>query len=108
MNPGQYLERKKSVSDLHLDLFQKKWKHYKKVLLQELAEEFLRDFTFMNIGPTVLSANKNITQQVVVCSEAGKQAEFLAQMESIKGAKILVFTEKKVTVDRLERLLRNK
>jgi hypothetical protein len=29
-------------------------------------------------------------------------------MESIKGAKILVFTEKKVTVDRLERLLRNK
>jgi superfamily II DNA/RNA helicase len=62
----------------------------------------------MNIGPTVLAANKNITQKVVVCSEASKQAEFLDQMEPIKGAKILVFTERKIAVDRLERVLRNK
>ena len=27
----------------------------------------------MNIGPTELAANKNITQRVVVCSEAAKQ-----------------------------------
>ena len=62
----------------------------------------------MNIGPTELAANKNITQTVVVCPEAAKQAEFLDQMEAIKGAKILVFTERKIAVDRLERILRNR
>jgi len=76
--------------------------------VQDLAKEFLRDYTFMSIGSTVLSANKNITQKVVVCSEASKQAEFLSQMEPIRGAKILIFTEKKITVDRVERILRNK
>ena len=62
----------------------------------------------MNIGPTELAANKNITQKVVVCPVAAKQAEFLDQMEAIKGAKILVFTERKIAVDRLERILRNR
>ena len=33
--------------------------------VQELAEEFAGDYTFMNIGSTELSANKDIRQKVL-------------------------------------------
>lgn len=77
--------------------------------VKELAKDFLNDFTFMNIGSVELSANKNISQTVVVCPRDYKQENFLTDMaEKLSGKKVLVFTERKATVDRLERVLRNK
>jgi len=77
--------------------------------VKELAKDFLDDFTFMNIGSVELSANKNISQTVVVCPRDYKQENFLTDMaEKLSGKKVLVFTERKATVDRLERVLRNK
>lgn len=76
--------------------------------VQDLASEFLRDFTFMNIGSVELSANRNITQSVKVCPRDYKQENFLNDMsDEMAGKKVLVFTERKATVDRIERMLRN-
>lgn len=77
--------------------------------VQELAEEFLEEYTFMNIGSVELSANRNITQVVNVCPKDYKQEAFLNDMEAeMKGKKTLVFAERKATVDRIERMLRNR
>jgi len=76
--------------------------------VQDLASEFLNEYTFMNIGSTELSANKNITQGVTVTTNDYKQENFLVDMEKLTNKKVLVFTERKSTVDRLERLLRNR
>ena len=51
--------------------------------VQELAEEFLGDFTFMSIGSTELKANKNIHQEVVVCQKDFKQEAFLNKIEEL-------------------------
>lgn len=77
--------------------------------VQELASEFLGDFTFMKIGSVDLCANKNIEQEVEVTTSDYKQEQFLNDMsEKMKNKKVLVFTERKATVDRLERMLRNR
>ena len=76
--------------------------------VKELAQDFLGDFTFMQIGSAELSANKNIVQEVEVSDNSYKMEAFLNKMQDIEDEKILVFTERKATVDRLERLLRTK
>ena len=94
--------------------------------VQDLASDFLGDFTFMKIGsidlqvrvPLSLSrpwfiiflqANKNIEQEVVVTTVDYKMEQFMADMEErMKTRKVLVFAERKSTVDRLERFLRNR
>merc|ERR1719347_2095208 len=69
--------------------------------VQDLASEFLEEYTFMNIGSVELSANKNIHQEVVVTTKDYKE-------EKMADKKVLVFTERKATVDRLERYMRNR
>jgi len=77
--------------------------------VQDLASEFLEKYTFMNIGSVELSANKNIHQEVVVTTKDYKQENFLNDMEDkMADKKVLVFTERKATVDRLERFMRNR
>ena len=77
--------------------------------VQDLASEFLGEYTFMKIGSVDLCANKNIHQIVNVTTKDYKTEQFLIDMEeSLKNKKVLVFTERKATVDRLERLLRNR
>merc|ERR1719461_1112953 len=77
--------------------------------VQDLASEFLGDYTFMKIGSVDLCANKDIHQEVVVTTKDYKIEQFLMDMEQkLKNKKVLVFTERKATVDRLERLLRNR
>jgi len=77
--------------------------------VQDLASEFLDKYTFMNIGSVELSANKNIQQEVVVTTKDYKQENFLNDMEEkMADKKVLVFTERKATVDRLERYMRNR
>jgi len=76
--------------------------------VRDLSNEFLGQFTFMKIGSTELHANKNIEQQVEVCQTDYKQEAFLNKIDEIGHDKVLVFTERKLTVDRLERILRNR
>jgi len=76
--------------------------------VRDLAKDFLGSYTFMQIGSAELSANKNIIQEVEVCEDSGKMEAFLNKMVDIGDEKTLVFTERKATVDRLERLLRSK
>lgn len=63
---------------------------------------------FMNIGSTELSANKNITQKVVVCDKSSKHGIFLDTLQEIKDQKTLIFAETKATVDRLEHIIRKR
>jgi len=77
--------------------------------VKDLASEFLGDFTFMNIGSIELSANKNINQHIVVTTPDYKQENFLGDIQDkLANKKVLVFTERKSTVDRLERMMRNR
>ena len=79
--------------------------------VQDLASEFLGDYTFMKIGSVDLCANKDIHQEVVVTTQDYKMEQFLMDMEekmAVGKKKVLVFTERKATVDRLERMLRNR
>ena len=77
--------------------------------VKDLAQEFLGNFTFMKIGSEELCANKNIQQEVIVTTKDYKMEQFLIDMEEkLSRKKVLVFTERKATVDRLERLLRNR
>lgn len=62
----------------------------------------------MNIGSTELRANKNIKQEVIVCDEAEKHNKFVEKLQELKDKKVLIFAEKKITVDRLERVIRQK
>merc|ERR1719322_711806 len=77
--------------------------------VKDLAQEFLGNFTFMKIGSEELFANKNIQQEVIVTTKDYKMEQFLIDMEEkLSRKKVLVFTERIATVDRLERLLRNR
>merc|ERR1712107_210647 len=77
--------------------------------VQGLASEFLGDYTFMKIGSVDLCANKNIDQEVSVTTKDYKMEQFLIDMEEkLNRKKVLVFTERKSTVDRLERMLKNR
>ena len=77
--------------------------------VKDLAQEFLGNFTFMKIGSEELCADKNIHQEVIVTTKDYKMEQFLIDMEEkLSRKKVLVFTERKATVDRLERLLRNR
>jgi len=73
--------------------------------VKELAEDFLGTYTFMNIGSTELSANKNITQKIVVTDRNDKKTQLMEAMEEIQDQKTLIFCETKRNVDWLERHL---
>ena len=76
-------------------------------MVKGLASEFLGDYTFMKIGSVDLCANKNIDQEVSVTTKDYKMEQFLIDMEEkLNRKKVLVFTERKSTVDRLERMLK--
>ena len=62
----------------------------------------------MNIGSLELSANRNVHQIVDVVEPDYKMERFFEHLEKVGRAKTLVFAERKSTVDRLERMLRNK
>jgi ATP-dependent RNA helicase DDX5/DBP2 len=76
--------------------------------VKEMAEDFLTDYTFLNIGSIELSANKNITQEIVFCDKFDKLNTFLDKVESLDCNKMLVFAETRKSVHFLERALRKR
>lgn len=72
--------------------------------VQALAEDFLNDYTQLNIGPLNLSANNNILQIVEVCKEHEKDMKLrrlLQEIGSEKENKTIVFVKTKRKVEEL-------
>jgi ATP-dependent RNA helicase DDX5/DBP2 len=76
--------------------------------VKELAEDFLGEYTFLNIGSIELSANKNIKQEIIFCDQIDKMQTFLDKIDSLGDTKMLIFAETKRSVDFLERALRKR
>ena len=51
--------------------------------VRRLAEDFLTDYTHINIGATTLHANHNILQIVDVCEEHQKEEKLARYVELI-------------------------
>jgi ATP-dependent RNA helicase DDX5/DBP2 len=75
--------------------------------VQALARDFLHDPIQVNVGSLKLSANPNVTQNVVVVDEFEKKNKLYDTLEKIMdGSKILIFTGTKKTADFLTKALR--
>merc|ERR1712179_66095 len=77
--------------------------------VQRLAEDFLHEYTHINIGSVNLSANHSILQIVDVCQDYEKETKLARILEEIgtgPGNKIIVFVETKKKADELTRLMR--
>jgi len=75
--------------------------------IQQLAYDYLGDFTQVKIGTGELTANPNITQEVVVCDRMDKLDLLKENLENFTGGtKTLIFTQTKATADFVERKLR--
>uniref|UniRef100_A0A023F4I4 RNA helicase n=1 Tax=Triatoma infestans TaxID=30076 RepID=A0A023F4I4_TRIIF len=74
--------------------------------VQNMAEDFLRDYIQVNVGSLQLSANHNILQIVDVCQEYEKEqklASLLKEIMSEKENKTIIFIETKRRVDEITR-----
>lgn len=77
--------------------------------VQALAEDFLTNYTYLNIGSLTLSANHNIIQIVDVCQEFEKDVKLLRLLHEIsseKENKTIIFVETKKKVDDITRNIR--
>jgi len=77
--------------------------------VRQLAEDFLVNYTHINIGSTELAANHDILQIVDICEEYQKEQKLAKLLEEIgveESNKIIIFTETKRKCDELTRLMR--
>nr|CAI5840699.1 unnamed protein product [Callosobruchus analis] len=74
--------------------------------VQQLAQEFLKDYIQINVGSLQLSANHNILQIIDVCHEYEKETKLstlLKEIMSEKENKTIIFIETKKKVDEITR-----
>lgn len=72
--------------------------------VQALAEDFLNDYTQLNIGPLNLAANNNILQIVDVCKEHEKDIKLRRLLQEIgaeKENKTIIFVKTKRKVEEI-------
>eukprot|EP00529_Nitzschia_sp_RCC80_P029007 CAMPEP_0113452894 /NCGR_PEP_ID=MMETSP0014_2-20120614/7079_1 /TAXON_ID=2857 /ORGANISM="Nitzschia sp." /LENGTH=325 /DNA_ID=CAMNT_0000344275 /DNA_START=146 /DNA_END=1119 /DNA_ORIENTATION=+ /assembly_acc=CAM_ASM_000159 len=76
--------------------------------IQGIARDYLHDYYQVTVGSMDLTANKNITQIVEVCTDADKYRSLLRYLrENLTGKdRVLVFVETKKGCDMLTRSLR--
>ncbi|XP_012259378.2 ATP-dependent RNA helicase dbp2-like isoform X2 [Athalia rosae] len=77
--------------------------------VRTLAEDFLTNYTHLNIGSLTLSANHNIIQIVDVCQESEKDMKLFRLLQEIsteKENKTIIFVETKRKVDDITRNIR--
>ena len=75
----------------------------------KLAEDFLRDYVQLNVGSLSLTANRNITQIVDVCTDREKDEKLLQllnEMSQDQLMKTMIFIETKRKVDETTSTLR--
>ncbi|XP_018017594.1 ATP-dependent RNA helicase dbp2 [Hyalella azteca] len=77
--------------------------------VRKLAEDFLKDYTQLNVGSMDLSANHNILQIVDVCRDADKEnklMKLLNEMTQEKTHRTIIFCQTKKKVDSVTRGMR--
>ncbi|CAO3621170.1 unnamed protein product [Cunninghamella blakesleeana] len=79
--------------------------------VQQLAENYLKDYIQVTVGSLSLSASQNVTQTVEVCEETEKRGKLIVQLEKIMDEpqnerKTIIFTGTKRTADDITRFLR--
>ncbi|XP_043680623.1 ATP-dependent RNA helicase p62-like isoform X3 [Vespula pensylvanica] len=79
--------------------------------VRNLAEEYLTDYTQLNIGSLTLAANHNILQIVDVCQEHEKETKLGTLLQEIgnvndDGGKTIIFVETKKKVENITRNIR--
>lgn len=79
--------------------------------VRNLAEEYLTDYTQLNIGSLTLSANHNILQIIDVCQEHEKETKLGTLLQEIgnvndDGGKTIIFVETKKKVENITRNIR--
>ena len=76
--------------------------------VQNLAQDYLRDYYQVTVGSLDLAGNKDVTQMVEVCSDQDKYRNLLRYLrENLTGKdRVLVFVETKKGCDMLTRSLR--
>ncbi|CAG9853654.1 unnamed protein product [Phyllotreta striolata] len=77
--------------------------------VQNLAQEFLKDFIQINVGSLQLSANHNILQIIDVCQEYEKESKLSTLLKEImaeKENKTIIFIETKKKVDDITRKMK--
>ncbi|XP_046425669.1 ATP-dependent RNA helicase p62-like isoform X2 [Neodiprion fabricii] len=79
--------------------------------VRNLAEEYLTDYTQLNIGSLTLSANHNILQIIDVCQEHEKETKLGSLLQEIgnvndDGGKTIIFVETKKKVENITRNIR--
>ncbi|XP_044009761.1 ATP-dependent RNA helicase p62-like [Aphidius gifuensis] len=79
--------------------------------VKNLAEEYLRDYSQLNIGSLQLSANHNILQIVDVCQESEKEEKLGNLLQEIgnqneDGGKTIIFVETKKKVENITKNIR--
>jgi len=71
--------------------------------VRNLAAEFLRDPVHITVGSQDLTANKDITQKVIVCTRNEKSEQLRRILdEDLKGKKVLIFVATKKGADYLQ------
>ncbi|CAH1170014.1 unnamed protein product [Phaedon cochleariae] len=77
--------------------------------VQNLAQEFLKDYVQINVGSLQLSANHNILQIIDVCQEFEKETKLSTLLKEImaeKENKTIIFIETKRKVDDITRKMK--
>ncbi|XP_066582489.1 ATP-dependent RNA helicase p62-like isoform X4 [Prorops nasuta] len=79
--------------------------------VRNLAEEYLTNYTQLNIGSLTLAANHNILQIIDVCQEHEKEAKLGTLLQEIgnvndDGGKTIIFVETKKKVESITRNIR--
>ncbi|KPI88577.1 putative DEAD box RNA helicase [Leptomonas seymouri] len=70
--------------------------------IQNLAASFQKKWIRINVGSMELLANKDVTQNFILTTEAGKQDALHKLMERHRNERVLVFCKTKKTADYLE------
>ncbi|KAG9011093.1 ATP-dependent RNA helicase dbp2 [Tulasnella sp. JGI-2019a] len=76
--------------------------------VQRLASDFLNNFVQVNIGSMELTANHNIQQNIIICTDFEKRAQLLKHLDMIssENAKVLIFVGTKRVADDITKYLR--
>merc|ERR1719491_2587067 len=76
--------------------------------VQSLAKDYLHDFYQVTVGSLDLTGNKDVTQNIVVCSDQDKYRNLLQNLKDnlTEQDRVLVFVETKKGCDMLTRSLR--
>ncbi len=76
--------------------------------VQRLAGDYLRDYYQVTVGSLDLAGNKDVTQQIVVCTDQEKYTNLLRYLKEnlTEKDRVLVFVETKRGCDMLTRSLR--